>query len=150
VRAKGGGLRANFELSREDAEQARHLGFCRVEIDGRPFDCTIVSDAADETHVTVELPVDPAVTAGKSVRFARSRLDAVFTVPSSAIVRVSETDRLFIVVGSRAEMRVVALAERTDSEAIVTQGLDVGDQVVIDPRGLRAESHVLVKDTIRQ
>jgi multidrug efflux pump subunit AcrA (membrane-fusion protein) len=150
LRAKGGGLRAVFELPREDVEAVRRLGFWRVEIDGRPFDGALSAHGTDDSHVVIDLPNDPAITAGKAVRLAKSRLAAVFSLPSSAIVRVSDTDRLFIVVGGRAEMRVVAVPERNDKEAIVTQGLDIGDQVVVDPQGLKADSPVLVKDTVRQ
>jgi multidrug efflux pump subunit AcrA (membrane-fusion protein) len=152
VRAKGSAHRAVFELGREEAEKARRLGFCRVEVEGKPLDCSVASEGGDETHLALELPADPVVAAGKPVRLARARFDAVFAVPTSAIFRVGDTDRLYVAApGGRAELRVVSIAERGEGEAIVTQGLDVGDQVIVDvPRDLRADTRVLVTQTLRQ
>ena len=65
---------------------------------------------------------------------------------------MGDTDRLDVAApGGRAELRVVSIAERGEGEAIVTQGLDVGDQVIVDvPRDLRADTRVLVTQTLRQ
>jgi multidrug efflux pump subunit AcrA (membrane-fusion protein) len=152
VRAKGGAFRAIFELSREDSEKARNLGFCRVELEGKPVDCALGADGGDETHVVIELPGDPAVAAGRPLRLARARHDAVFALPPSAIVRVGDSDRVYVAAPSgRAEMRVVALADRTDAEALVKQGIDVGDQVIVDvPRDLRPDARVQVAAVLRQ
>jgi hypothetical protein len=46
---------------------------------------------------------------------------------------------------SRIESRAVTVAERDASEAIVVQGLDTGDNVVLDVApGLRAGAQVVV------
>jgi biotin carboxyl carrier protein len=150
MKAKGTGYRATFELSREDAEQARQLGFCRAEIDGKPLDCSLASEGGDETHLVVDLPSDPVVGVGKTARLARDRLDAVFSVPASALLKMGDSDRLFVVTPSnRAELRVVAVQERTGQEAIITQGLDVGDRVVVDaPADLKPEARVLIRETV--
>jgi multidrug efflux pump subunit AcrA (membrane-fusion protein) len=147
LRTKGTAFAAAFELPREDAEKARQLGFCRIEIEGKPLDCSLAPTGGDETHVAIELPNDPAVAAGKTVRLARNRLDAVFSIPTSALLRVGETDRLFVVGPSgRAELRVVAVADRAANDAIVTQGIDVGDRVIVaPPPGLRPDTKVLLE-----
>ncbi len=145
LRLKSSGFRASFELPKADADRARQLGFCRAEVEGKPLECSLAADGGDETHVAIELPNDPGLD-GKSVRLARDRLDAVFSVPLSALVRVGDSDRLFVVPPSgRAEMRVVAVADRGPGGATVTQGLDVGDRVIVEvPSGLRADARVLI------
>jgi multidrug efflux pump subunit AcrA (membrane-fusion protein) len=151
LRLKSSGYRAMFELPRADADKARQIGFCRVEIEGKPLDCSLAAEGGDETHVAIELPNDPSLV-GKTARLARDRLDAVFAVPASALVRVGETDRLYVVgPNSRAEMRVVAVADRGPTGATITQGLDVGDRVIIDiPTGLRADSRLLISSTTQK
>ncbi len=150
MKAKGTGYRAMFELGREEAEKARQLGFCRVEIDDKPLDCSLAAEGGDETHVVIDLPNDPLVGTGKTVRLARDRLDAVFSVPAGALIKMGDSDRLFVVTPSnRAELRVVAVQERNGNEAIITQGLDVGDRVVIDaPTDLKPDARVLIRETV--
>ena len=149
LRVKGSTYRASFELSKEDAEKARQLGFCRVEIEGKPIDCSLSAEGGDETHVVIDLPSDPLVAAGKTVKLARNRLDAVFPLPASAVERVGDTDRLFVVVGSRAELRVISVEDRNPTEVVVSQGLDVGDRVILDrPPGLKQDARVLISETI--
>jgi multidrug efflux pump subunit AcrA (membrane-fusion protein) len=150
LRLKSSGYRAVFELSRADADRARQLGFCRVEVEGKPLECSLAAEGGDETHVAIELPDDPTLT-GKTARLARDRLDAVFSVPLSALVRVGESDRLFVVAPSlRAEMRVVAVADRSPTGATITQGLDVGDRVIVDvPQGLRPDARLLISSTTK-
>jgi hypothetical protein len=150
MKAKGTGYRANFELSREDAEKARQLGFCRAEIDGKPLDCSLAAEGGDETHLVVDLPNDPVVGVGKTARLARDRMDAVFSIPASALLKMGDSDRLFVVTPSnRAELRVVAVAERSGNEAIILQGLDVGDRVIVDsPPDLKPDARVLIRETV--
>jgi multidrug efflux pump subunit AcrA (membrane-fusion protein) len=149
LQLKSSGIRAVFELPRADADKARQLGFCRAEVDGKPLECSLAAEGGDETHVPIELPNDASLV-NKSVRLARDRLDAVFAVPLSALVRVGESDRLYVVgPDNRAEMRVVAVADRGATGATVTQGLDVGDRVIVDPAGLKQDTRVLVNPPAR-
>lgn len=151
VRIKGNTWRVEFELSREDADRVRHLGFCRVDIEGKPLECSLGTDGDNDTHILVDLPPDPAVMPGKVVRLAKARFDGVFTIPTSAVVQVGNTDRVYIAAPTgRAEFRPVALAERSPSEALVTQGLDVGDVVVVDvPNGLHQNAKIQITETRR-
>jgi hypothetical protein len=151
VKLKGGALRATFELSREETERTRALGFCRVEVEGKPLDCSLATEGGDETHIVVELPNDPVASPGKTVRLARARYDAVFSIPPSALVRVGDTHRLYVAGSAgRAEMRLVAVVDQTDDEAVIAQGLEVGDQVIVDARDLRADALIQVVETVRQ
>ena len=148
LRTKGTAFQAIFELPRDDADKARQLGFCRIDLEGKPLECSLAASGGDETHVAIELPNDPAVAAGKTVRLARNRLDAVFSVPTTALVRVGDTDRLYVVGPTkRAELRVVAVADRAATDAIITQGIDVGDRVITaPPPHLRPDTHLIVTD----
>jgi hypothetical protein len=147
LRTKGTAFHAVFELPREDADKARQLGFCRVEIDGKALDCSLAANGGDETHVVIELPSDPAVAEGKTARLARDRLEAAFTLPTSALDRVNGTDRVYVVgTGNRAELRSVSVADRSETDAIITQGIDVGDRVIVNaPPNLRPETRVLAE-----
>ncbi|HEY0707176.1 MAG TPA: hypothetical protein VGG33_10275 [Polyangia bacterium] len=153
LRGKGGNFRAVFELPREQAEKARQLGFCRAEIDGKQIECSLSNEAGDETHVPIDLPADPAVAEGKTVRLARDRLEAVFTIPASAVVRgEGDTYRIFAAVGpdgsERAEMRLAAVADRSGDEVIITQGIEVGDKIVVNPpAGLESNARLLIANS---
>jgi multidrug efflux pump subunit AcrA (membrane-fusion protein) len=141
VRMKGGAPSATFALGKELAAEARKSGFCRAEVAGKPVDCGL--GGGDEESVTVELPAESA-SDGAVVRLARARFDAVFPVPAAAVVRAGDTDRLWIATpAGRAELRAIAVAERSGDEALVSQGLDVGDQVILGPPpGLTSGSRV--------
>jgi multidrug efflux pump subunit AcrA (membrane-fusion protein) len=152
LRAKGQSYRAVFELPAAEAQRARQLGFCQLKMDGSPLVCSLVAEVGDETQVVVELPNDPQVGAGKLVQLARERLDAVYPIPAAALRREGDSDRLFVVGGNgRAELRVVGVVDRNDTEAIIAQGLDVGDRVIVNsPPGLKPEARLLISETKTQ
>jgi multidrug efflux pump subunit AcrA (membrane-fusion protein) len=134
ARTKGTDWRAELELSHDDADRLRQLGFCHVEIDGKPLDCSLAAEGGDETHVAVELPADPAVAAGKPVRVARARFDGVFLLPASALVPSKGPDhRVFVAKDGHAESTAVILADQTPTEIVVSQGLEAGSAVILDP-----------------
>jgi hypothetical protein len=131
VRFKPAGWRARFELTRPEAARVRKQGLCQAEIAGQVAPCTLAPDG-DETHVVIELLQDAASTQGQSVRLARNRLSGVFVVPASALSHIGNSDRVFVVAPmGRAEERSVAVADRTASDSVITQGLDAGDAVII-------------------
>jgi multidrug efflux pump subunit AcrA (membrane-fusion protein) len=82
----------------------------------------------------VELPATAGILLGQPLRLARVRYDGVFPVPRSAVVRVGETDRLFIVgPGEVAQVRAITIADFDADDVVVSQGIDVGDRVIVDP-----------------
>jgi multidrug efflux pump subunit AcrA (membrane-fusion protein) len=144
VRVRAAGWRARFELPRAQAAQARHVGFCRLEIEGKLFDCVLEADPNDDLHVQAELDgIDPGLT-GKPARLARLRYESVFVLPSSAVAHVGASDRVWVALpNNHVESRVVLLAEQSANGAIVLQGLDAGEAVIINaPAGLNAGSVV--------
>jgi len=144
VRTKGNELRAEFELSRDDANAVRHLGFCRIEVGGKPFDCSLTAEGCDETHVLLDLPADPEITPGKPVRLAKARYDAAFVLPASALAPTKGSDRrVYVVKDGRAESYAVILADQTPTEIVVTQGLEPGSAVIAEvPPALKPRAPV--------
>jgi biotin carboxyl carrier protein len=144
VRIKGTDWRAEFELSREDADRARHLGFCRLEVAGKPVDCGLSAEGGDETHVFVDLPADAGVPADKPAHLAKARYDGVYVLPASALVPTKGSDRrVYVIKDGRAESYAVVLADQTPTEIVVTQGLEPGSAVVAEvPPGLRPRAVV--------
>jgi hypothetical protein len=144
VRIKGTDWRAELELSREEADRLRHLGFCRAEIDGKPLDCSLSAEGGDETHVLVDLPADAAVSAGKPVRLAKARYDGVFVLPASALAPTKGSDRrVYVVKDGHVESYAVVLADQSPTEIVVKQGLEPDSPVVVDvPANLRPRAAV--------
>jgi multidrug efflux pump subunit AcrA (membrane-fusion protein) len=134
VRVRSTGWRARFELPRAQAAQARHVGFCRLEVEGKLFDCVLEADPTDDLHVQAEVDgIDPGLT-GKPARLARLRYESVFVLPSSAVSRVGSSDRVWVVLpNNRVESRAVLVAEQNANGTIVLQGLDAGEALIIDP-----------------
>jgi len=144
VRVKGTDWRAELELSRDDANAVRRLGFCRVEIGGKPFECSLSAEGGDETHVFLDLPTEPEMAAGKPVRLARARYDAAFVLPAAALAPTKGSDRrVYVVKDGRAESYAVVLSDQSPTEIVVTQGLEPGSVVVAEvPPGLKPRAPV--------
>jgi hypothetical protein len=140
VRLRSPGFRASFDLPRTQAAQARRLGFCQVEVEGYLLDCTPASSNADDAHVSVDLAAVPAALVGKLAHLARARYSSATVLPVVALQVSGPRVTVFVVSpNARLEARPVVVADRDEVEAIVVQGLDVGDKVVVDPAlGLRA------------
>jgi hypothetical protein len=133
VRTKGKELRAEFELSREDANAIRHLGFCKIEVGGKPFDCSLSAEGGDETHVLLDVPADPEIAAGKPVRLAKARYDGAFVLPATALAPTKGSDRrVYVVKDGRAESYAVILADQTPTEIVITQGLEPNSAVIAE------------------
>jgi hypothetical protein len=133
VRLRSAGWRANFELPRTQAARIRKQGFCVAEIEGRPVACSLAPDGGDETHVVIELAPEAATAAGQPARLARARLADACLVPASALSRLGDSDRVLLVAPTgRAEARSVAVADRSAADAVITQGLDPGDAVIVE------------------
>ena len=144
AKVKGTDWRAEFELSRDDAGAVRRLGFCRVEVAGKQFECSLSPEGGDESHVFLDLPSEPGIAAGKPVHLARARYDAAFVLPATALAPTKGSDRrVYVVKDGRAESYAVVLADQTPTEIVVTQGLEPGSAVVAEvPPALKPRSPV--------
>ena len=147
LRLRSAGHIAAFELPRGQATEARRLGFCRVEIDGKVLDCSQGQDRGDETHIGVEIASLPQASLGRPARLARARFDGAVALPASAILNAGRRQQVLVVSPrGRVEMRPVTVAEQDTTEAIVIQGLDSGENVILQPSpGLRVGAQVSVR-----
>ena len=94
--------------------------------------------------VEIPLPGDLGLVSGQPLRLARRRFDAVFPVPAAAVV--ADGDRRSVWIAGRdgtAESRQVTIIDASD-DALVSDGLRVGDQVIVDPpaAGLHAGTRI--------
>jgi pyruvate/2-oxoglutarate dehydrogenase complex dihydrolipoamide acyltransferase (E2) component len=132
VRLRSTGFRASFGVARPQIAQARKLGFCRLEVDGELLDCSF-REPSDDPRVEVELGAAAPSLADKPARLARARFDAAVMVPGAAVIQRGSRDEVLLVSPqSRLESRPVTVAERDATDAVVVQGLDPEDRIVID------------------
>lgn len=97
-------------------------------------DCKLGPTVAPGEKLEVEMPAGGGLAVGQPLRLARIRYDGVFPVPRTAIVRAGDTDRIYVAgPGGIAEPRAVTLADADAYEALVSQGIDVGDRVIVNP-----------------
>ena len=146
LRLLSSGFRATFELPRQQAAQARRLGFCQVEVEGYLFECAQTQESSDETHASVDIALVPPALLGKPAHLARARFEGAYVLPLAAITHGGSRDEVLVVsTQSRALARPVTVAERDATLAVVVQGLDVGDHVIVESvPGLRAGAQVTV------
>lgn len=144
---RSAGHRATFELPGAQAAEARRLAFCQVGLDGYVLDCTPAHDRADDARISVEIPSLPAALLGRPARLVRARFDGAVALPAAAILNAGRHHQVFVVSPSgRVEVRPVTVAEQSATEAIVVQGLDAGENVILEPApNLRPGARVSVR-----
>jgi hypothetical protein len=141
VEVVGLGPRAENTPPRRDtaATAVADSGSRDAQVGPRFVDCRPPApDATDGDKVEVALPGDLGLVSGQPLRLARRRYDAVFPVPAAALTATGEQKSIWIARrDGRVESRAIAVADLGD-EALVSDGLQVGEQVIIDPPpGLR-------------
>jgi hypothetical protein len=141
---KGHSLHGDFTLDEQDFATAGKLAFCRVEAQegGKLVDCKLPPPAESPPSgpgasplrkFSVELPSDTGLSAGQPLRLARLRYDGVFPLPAGAVVHGEGGDKVWVISPQgTAQLHPVTVAETRD-EALVSQGLAVGDQVITEP-----------------
>jgi hypothetical protein len=146
VEVIGLGPRASNAGSRRDVTPATAADADSPEAQAAPrfLDCKPATGTSGGDQIAVELPANQGLVSGQPLRLARQRYDGVFPVPPAAVVNDSGGRAVWLSRAGLAEPRPVVVAEIADEEALVSGGLGVGDQVIIDPpAGLRAGTPVL-------
>ncbi len=145
VEVVGLGPRASNDLPRgEVSATAADTGAPEAQVGPRFLDCKPPGDSTPPSRkVEIPLPGDLGLVSGQPLRLARRRFDAVFPVPAAAVV--ADGDRRSVWIAGRdgtAELRQVAVVDAGD-DALVSDGLRVGDQVIVDPpAGLHAGTRI--------
>ena len=101
------------------------------------------SPSPSTRKVEIPLPGELGLVSGQPLRLARRRFDAVFPVPSASVVADGERRSVWIAWrDGTAQLREVAVIDATE-DALVSDGLRVGDQVIVDPpAGLRPGTRI--------
>jgi hypothetical protein len=175
LKVKGRMLHGEFELDGEEIASASKLGFCRVEVVGlgprasngdvapapgtaadtgspeaqaapRFVDCTLEKPAPGAKKLRVTLPDNLGLVPGQPLRLARQRHDAVFPVPAAVVSGAGERRSVWIAgAEGKVERREVAVADAAD-DVLVSDGLRVGDEVIVDaPADLREGAAIVVE-----
>ncbi len=145
VEVVGLGPRASNDLPRgEIGATAADTGAPEAQIGPRFLDCKLPGGSPSPNRkIEIPLPGDLGLVSGQPLRLARRRFDAVFPVPAAAVV--ADGDRRSVWIAGRdgtAELRQVAIIDASD-DALVSDGLRVGDQVIVDPpAGLHAGARI--------
>ena len=141
VEVIGLGPRASNDLPRgEVGATAADTGSPEAQAGPRFLDCQPPRDLGGRGQkIEIPLPGDLGLVSGQPLRLARRRFDAVFPVPAAAVVADGERRSVWIAGrDGAAELRQVEIVD-TSEDALVSEGLRVGDQVIVDPpAGLRA------------
>ena len=119
----------------------------QVQVDAVPdrtFDATVryVSASVDPTSrgLTVEALVPNPDRLLRPGLFARARLETggteeVAVVPEAAVQTAAGVSRIFVVREGRIEERVITIADRSEGQVIVAEGLEPGETVAVGNLG---------------
>jgi hypothetical protein len=124
ARVKGRVLHGAFDLDGEEAQVGPRFVDCKPPRG---------SAAPISRKIEIPLPGELGLVSGQPLRLARRRFDAVFPVPAAAVV--AEGDRRSVWIAGHdgtAELREVTIIDSSE-DALVSDGLHVGDQVIVDP-----------------
>ncbi|MCS6915809.1 MAG: efflux RND transporter periplasmic adaptor subunit [Myxococcales bacterium] len=99
----------------------------------------LLQPQAGEVLVQLELPDQPGIKPGDSLRLVRGRLSGVETLPASAVV---EGDSVFVVSQGRATRRKVRVVDRQGGDVLVT-GLHSGEEVIVSHAGELQEGQLI-------
>jgi len=146
VEVVGLGPRASNDLPRhEGSATAADTGAPEAQIGPRFVDCKPPggSPAPHSRKIEIPLPGELGLVSGQPLRLARRRFDAVFPVPAAAVV--ADGDRRSVWIAGHdgtAELREVTIVDASE-DALVSDGLRVGDQVIVEPpAGLRPGARI--------
>ncbi len=90
-----------------------------------------------EARAVPEVASRPELVPGAKLRISVDRGESVRVaqVPSSSVAKLGGVARVFVLVGSRLEERVVSIERTVGKSLYVREGLREGDAVVLDPPG---------------
>lgn len=119
---------------------ALRLDLASGAVEGRLVELSPAADPSSRTRLArIALPAGTAARSGEFVRAAWPvGAETVLLVPASAVQPFGQMDRVFVVAGGHAQLRLVRLGATTGGKTQILAGLEVGETVVVaPPAGLR-------------
>jgi len=145
--SRGSGIRLGDHVRVEIANHSRGAEGPEAPIDGTVGEIVPTIDVASRAFVIkVDLPTSVgAIQPGTFARVgftsgSRPRL----VVPTTAITPLGALDRVFVVDGGTARLRMISLGEAQGPRTEVLSGLVAGERVVVDPAKVRDGARVEV------
>jgi HlyD family secretion protein len=68
------------------------------------------------------------------IQFTTQTKEDCFIVPKTALFPYQEGDALWVVRNNKAEVQKVTKSLENDREVVITKGLNIGDQVILNPQ----------------
>jgi hypothetical protein len=136
VRLRSAGFRAHFSLTRHEVNRAKRERLCYLWIGDRLIECVLANGSDTDSFIVAEVTETKVGSGilGKPARLIRALYRNAVEVPARAVIHGESSDRVWLVSPrGRVEPRPVTVAESDDESAILVQGLDSGDLVVVDP-----------------
>lgn len=118
------------------------------KLTARVLEASPAADPASRTRLVVlALPGSSEVRSGQYVRVhwpvaQREQL----TVPSTALTRFGQMDRVFVESNGRATLRLVRIGGQQDDRTVVLAGLNAGERVVLNPPASLRDGQSLTLD----
>lgn len=102
---------------------------------GRLVEASPAADAASRSRLArIDLPAGAPVRSGQFVRVLWPEDEATaITVPAAAVSLFGQMERVFVIDGGRARLRLVKTGAMHDGRRVVLAGLSAGEAVVLDP-----------------
>jgi len=159
VEVVGLGPRAsNAHAPAAAADTVADVGSPDAQAAPRFVDCEFEKSAAGDKKLHVTLPDNLGLVPGQPLRLARHRYDAVFPLPGAAIMSDSDKGRSVWIASAAgtAERRAVTVVDfepvvdgtrvLLPEDALVTEGVRVGDEVIVGaPADLRPGAPIVVE-----
>lgn len=97
-----------------------------------------VADPVSRTFlVKIALPDHPALRSGRFARVAvPTEAVVTFLVPEGAVARVGQLERVFVVDGDRARLRLVKTGVHRGDRVEIVAGLDAGERFIVESDGV--------------
>lgn len=124
-----------------------------IEADGRRFRAVLeewspAADPASRTRLAkLTVPDGTPVRSGQYVRVSwPAGVTRTLTIPAAATSPMGQIERVFVVDGERARLRIVRTGPIVDGQVSIISGLEAGERVILNPaRSLRDGQRVRVR-----